>query len=141
MTHPEDILFAHRLHVEQGAAVVQLEFAVPTVVDRVAEIHELRWRTDIELQALENRGHVVALVVQRFLHAPGVDRAGARPFLDGDLHHLVAAERGDAPGHPGPVDQLSDQQQFGNQDDELVTGQLRVSRGAAHAPKIDLAML
>lgn len=41
----------------------------------------------------------------------------------------------------GVVDQLSDQQQFGNQDDELVTGQLRVSRGAAHAPKIDLAML
>ena len=93
VAHPEHVLLAHRLDVEQGAAVVEVEFAVPAVVDGVAEIHELRRGADVELQALEDGGHVVALVVQRLLHAPGVDRAGARPLLDGDLHHLVAAER------------------------------------------------
>ena len=137
---PNTYSLAHRLHVEQGAAVVEVEFAVPAVVDGVAEIHELRWSADVELQALEDRRHVVALVVQRPLHASGVDRAGARPLLDGDLHHLVAAERADAPGHAGAVDHLPDQQQFGNQDGQLLAGQLRVS-GLAHRPKIDSTML
>ena len=49
VAHPEDVLVAHRLHVEQRAAVVEVEFAVPAVVDGVAEVHELRRRADVEL--------------------------------------------------------------------------------------------
>lgn len=89
--------------------MVEVEFAVPPIVHGVAEIHELRWGADVELQALEDGGHVISHVVQRLLHAPGIDRAGARPLLDRDLHHLLAAERGNAPRHSGPVDQLPDQ--------------------------------
>ena len=43
--------------------------------------------------ALEDRDDIVALVAQCFLHALGVDRAAARPLLDGDLLHLLATER------------------------------------------------
>ena len=140
VAHTEDVLVAHRLYVQQRAAVVELELAVPAVVDGVAEVHELRRSADIELQALEDGGHVVALEVQRPLHALGVDRAGAGPLLDGDLHHLVAAELLDAPGHAGAVDHVSDQQQLGNQHSQLLAGQLRVA-GLTHRPKIDLTML
>src|SRR5262249_11713437 len=45
-----------------------------------------------------------------------------------------AAKRADAPGHPGPVDHVTDQQQFGDQDGQLLTGQPRVS-GWAHLSK------
>ena len=140
VTHPEDELVAHRLHVEQRTAMVQVEFAVPTVVQRVTEVHELWRRTDIELQALEDGGHVIAFVVQRLLHALGVDRACTRPFFYGDLQHFLVAELLDAPGHAGAVDHVPDQQQFGNQDRKLRTGQPRVS-GFTHRPKINSTML
>ena len=140
MAHAEDVVVTHRLHVEQRAAVVEVEFAVPAVVQGVTEIHELRRSTDVELQALEDGGHVVAFEVQRPLHAPGVDRAGARPLLDGDLQHLFVAELLDAPGHAGAVDHVPDQQQLGDQNRQLLTGQPRVS-GLAHRPKIDSTML
>jgi hypothetical protein len=120
--------------------MVELEFAVPAVIHGVAEIHELRGSADVELQSLEDGGHVVALVVQRPLHAPGVDRAGARPLLDGDLHHLLATERADAPRHAGAIDHLTDQQQFGHQGGKLGTGKARI-RGLGHGPKIDSTML
>jgi hypothetical protein len=110
VAHSEDVLVAHRLHVEQRTAVVEVEFAVPAVVDGVAEIHELRRGADVELEALENGWHVVAFVVQRPLHALGVYRAGARPLLDGDLQHLLATECLDTPGHAGAVDHVPDQQ-------------------------------
>lgn len=113
VAHALDVVGAHRLDVEQGAAVVEVELAVPAVVDGVAEVHELRRRADVELQPLEDGDDVGALVLQRLLHAPGVQRAGARPFLDRDLQHLGAAEGLDAPGHAGPVDQLADEEEFG----------------------------
>ena len=141
VAHAEDVLLAHRLHVQQGAAVVQLEFAVPAVVDGVAEIHELRRGADVELQTLEDGDHVVALVFQRLLHAPGVDRAGTRPLLDGDLHHLVAAERADTPGHPGTVDHLPDQQQLGHQIRPAAHGTTAHIGMGSSRTKIDLTML
>ena len=125
VAHAADVVLAHRLDVEQRAAVVKVEFAVPAVVHGVAEVHELRRGADVELQALEDGEHVVALVLQRLLHPPGVDRAGAHPLLDGDLQHLLAAEIADAPGHAGAVDHLPDQQQFGHQRGQLVAGQVR----------------
>ena len=78
VAHAEHVVVAHRFHVEQRAAVVQLEFAVPAVVDGVAEVHELRRRADVELHALEDGGHVVALEAQRPLHALGC-RSGLAP--------------------------------------------------------------
>jgi hypothetical protein len=140
VAHSEDVLVAHRLHVQQRAAVVEVELAVPAIMDGVTEIHELGRRTDVELQALEDRRHVIALVVQRPLHALGVDRAGAGPFLDGNLHHLVTAKLLDAPGHAGAVDHVSDQQELGHQNRQLLAGQLGVAR-LTHRPKIDSTML
>ena len=110
MTHALHVIRAHRFHVEQGTAVVEVEFAVPPVMHGVAEIHELRRRTDVELQTLEDGDDVIALVAQGLLHAPGVEGAGAGPLLDRDLQHLRASERLDTPSHSGAVDQLSDQQ-------------------------------
>ena len=126
VAHAADVVLAHRLDVEQRAAVVEMELAVPAVVHGVAEVHELRRGADVELQALEDGDDVDALVLQRLLHALGVDRAGAHPLLDGDLQHLLAAEIADDPGHSGPVDQLPDQQQFGYQRRELVVRQCGV---------------
>ena len=62
VAHAADVVLAHRLDVEQRAAVVEVELAVPAVVHGVAEVHELRRRADVELQALEDRDDVVALV-------------------------------------------------------------------------------
>ena len=95
---PDDVVLAHRLDVHQRAAVVELELAVPRVVHGVAEVHELRRRADVELEALEDGDHValarrLGREAQRLLHAAGVDRAGGRPLLDRDLHHLLASER------------------------------------------------
>jgi hypothetical protein len=113
VAHAEDIIVTHRLDVEQRAAVVEMELAMPAIVNRVAEVHELRRRPDVELQALENRWDVDTFIVQRPLHASGVDRAGAGPLLDGDLHHLLAPKLLDAPRHAGAIDHLPDQQQLG----------------------------
>src|SRR5271168_711318 len=108
VAHTEDVLVAHRLHVEQRTAMVEVELAVPAVVNGVTKIHELRRSANVELQTLENGGHVDALVVQSALHAFGVDRAGAGPLFDGDLHHLFATELLDAPRHARAVDHVPD---------------------------------
>ncbi len=91
VAHAADVVLAHRLDVEQRAAVVEVELAVPAVVDGVAEVHELRRCADVELQALEDRDDVVALVAQCLLHPLRVDRAAAHPLLDRDLQHLLDA--------------------------------------------------
>ena len=49
VAHALDVIGAHRLDVHQRTAVVEVELAVPPVVHGVAEVHELRWRTDVEL--------------------------------------------------------------------------------------------
>jgi hypothetical protein len=126
VAHAAHVVLAHRLDVEQRPAMVELELAVPAVVDGVAEVHELRRGADVELQALEDRDDVVALVTQRLLHPLGVDRAAAHPLLDGDLQHLLATEITDTPCHPGPVDHLTDQQQLRHQRRELVPGEPRI---------------
>ena len=92
VAHAADVVLAHRLDVEQRAAVIEVELAVPAVVHDVAEIHELRRGADVELQALEEGEDVDALVLQRLLHPLGVERAGRRPLLDRDLQHLLATE-------------------------------------------------
>ncbi len=129
VAHAAHVVLTHGFHVEQGAAVVQVELPVPAVVHDVAEVHELRRRADVELQALEDGQDVGALVLQRLLHAPGIDRAGARPLLDGDLQHFRPAETADAPRHAGPVDQLADQQEFGDERRQLSAGQRREATG------------
>ena len=90
VAHAADVVLAHRLDVHQRTAVVEVELAVPPVVHGVAEVHELRRGTDVELQALEDREDVDALVLQRLLHPLRVERTGRRPLLDGDLQHLLA---------------------------------------------------
>ena len=136
VAHALDVVRSHRFHVEQCAAVVEVELAVPAVVHGVAEVHELRRRADIELQALEDGDDVVAFVAQGFLHAPGVERAGAGPLFDRDLQHLRTPERLDAPSHSGPVDQLADQQEFGYQNGQLSAGQRgKTTLRLAHSSK------
>ena len=61
VAHAADVVLTHRLDVQQRAAVVEVELAVPPVVHGVAEVHELRRGADVELQALEDRDDVVAL--------------------------------------------------------------------------------
>ena len=129
VAHRADVVLAHRLDVHQRAAVVELEGAVPAVLDVVPEVHELRGSADVELQALEDRDHVGALVAQRLLHPPGVDRAGPGPLLDRDLRHLLAPEGRDAPGHAGAVDQLADQQELRHESGEVGPRQAGVAAG------------
>jgi G3E family GTPase len=93
----------------QCGGMVEMELTVPAVMNGIAEVHELRRGADIELQALEDGDDVITGIAQCPLHAPGVDRAGAGPFLDRDLKHPRAAERLEAPSHSGSVDQLADQ--------------------------------
>lgn len=141
MAHAAHVLVAHRFDVEQRAAVVEVKLAVPAVVDHVAEVHELRRGADVELHALEDGGHVVALEFQRALHAFGVDRAGA-VLLDGDLQHLLAAEITDAPCHSGSVDHLADQQELRQQGRELGARQrLEATGGCSHTSNIESLML
>ena len=52
------VVRAHRLDIDQRAAVVEVELAVPRVVHGVAEVHELRRSADVELEPLEDRDHV-----------------------------------------------------------------------------------
>ena len=126
VAHRDDVLLPHRLDVHQRAAVVEVELAVPAVVHGVAEVHELRRRPDVELQPLEDRDHVVALVAERPLHPRRVDRRCRHPLVDGDLRHPLAAERLDAPGHAGAVDQVPDQQQLGHEHRQLGPGEVGV---------------
>ena len=119
VAHALDVVRAHRLHIEQGAAMVEVELAVPAVVHGVAEVHELRRRTDVKLQTLEDRDDVIAFIAQGFLHSPGIERAGAGPLLYRDLQHFRATERLNAPCHSGAIDQLADQQELGHQDSQF----------------------
>ncbi len=92
VAHAADVVLAHRLDVDQRTAVVEVELAVPPVMHGIAEVHELRRGTDVELQSLEDGDDVDALVLQRLLHPLRVERAGRGPLLDRDLHHLLATE-------------------------------------------------
>ena len=92
VAHAADVVLAHRLDVQQRAAVVEVELAVPAVVHGVAEVHELRRRADVELQALEDRDDVDALVAS----APSASawcRAGWTPAHSSIAicSHLLAA--------------------------------------------------
>ena len=49
VAHSEHVVVAHRFDVQQCAAVVQMKFAVPAVVNGVAEVHELGRSADVEL--------------------------------------------------------------------------------------------
>ena len=55
VAHAAHVVLAHRLDVQQRTAVVEVELAVPAVMHGIAEVHELRRGTDVELQALEDR--------------------------------------------------------------------------------------
>ncbi len=115
VAHRGHVLVAQRFDVHQRATVVEPELAVLRIVDPEAEVHELRRRPDVELQALEDGDDVVALVAQCTLHAPGVPGTRRLPFLDRDLSHALPPELDDQVGHPGSVDQLAAQQQFRHQ--------------------------
>ena len=127
VAHAAHVVLAHRLDVEQRAAVVEVELAVGLVVHGVAEVHELGGSADLELHPLEDRGDAGALEAEGALHAAGVDRAGRRPLLDGDLGHAGGAERADAVRHPGAVDEVPGEQQLGHEHGELLAGQLGVA--------------
>ena len=93
-----------RLDVHQRTAVREPELAMVGVGDRVPEVHELVRRADVQLHALEDRGHVVAREPEGPLHPTGVDGAGAHPLLDGHLEHGGAPEATDHLGvTPAPV--------------------------------------
>ncbi len=49
VAHADDVVVAHRIHVEQRTAVVEVKLAVPAVVQGETEVHELRRRADVEL--------------------------------------------------------------------------------------------
>ena len=127
VAHALHIVRAHRLNIEQSAAVIEMELTVPAVMNGIAEVHELRRGADIELQALEDGDDVITGIAQCPLHAPGVDRAGTGPLLDRDLKHPRAAERLDTPSHSGTVDQLAYQQEFRHQDGQLSAGQCGIA--------------
>ena len=127
VAHRDDVLLPHRLDVHQRPAVVEPELSVPRVVHGVAEVHELRWRPDVELEPLEDGDDVTRLSrgwaeTERALHPAGVDRRGGHPLLDRDLGHPLPSERLDGPRHPRAVDQVTDQQQLGHQPRQLVAG-------------------
>ena len=113
-----------RLDVHEGPTVVQPELSVVVVGDQIAEVHELGWSADIELQPLEDGLDRVTAEAQGPLHAAGVDGAGPHPLLDGDVPHAVAPEGGDEMGHAGPVDQMAGQQIFRSQERQLLLRKL-----------------
>ena len=49
VAHAEDVIGTHRLDIEQRPAVVEMELAMPAIVNGVAEIHELGRCPDVEL--------------------------------------------------------------------------------------------
>lgn len=100
----------HRLHVEQCAAVIKVEFIRLAIVQCVAEGHELRWSANVELQTLEDGQHIVDFKVQRPLHTLGIEQASASLFLNDDLQNKLL----NTPGHAGAVDHMPCQQQFRN---------------------------
>ena len=61
VAHGPHVVGAHRLHVHEGAAVVEPEPAVVVVGDGEPEVHELGRGADVDLEALEDGLHGVAL--------------------------------------------------------------------------------
>ena len=105
-----DVFLAHRLDVEQRAAVREPELAVVGVVDAAAEVHEVMGRADVELEVLHDRGYVGGPELQGALRAPRVDRAGCHPLLDRDRFHLLAGPAGVHEGHTHAILQVPVQQ-------------------------------
>jgi hypothetical protein len=91
VAHASDEALAHGLDVHQRAAVGQPELAVAGVGDTIAEVHELMWGTDVELDALEDGRDVVPREAERALHALGVDGARPQPLVDRHVTHRVRA--------------------------------------------------
>jgi hypothetical protein len=110
VAHVDDVLLAERLHVHEGTAAVEPEFAVVGVDHPVPEVHELRRRADVQLHALEDRLDVRAFEPEQALHPARVDRARAHPLVDRNLGHAVRAEQRDDVAHPRAVDQVSAEQ-------------------------------
>lgn len=115
MAHRRDVLVPHRLDVHQRAAVAQLKAAVAVVVDDKPEVHELGRRTDVELDALEDRLDRVTLETQQRLHAFGVDRAGRHPLPDRHLGHRLPTQVANHMGHACAIDEVTGQQQLPHQ--------------------------
>ena len=69
---------------------------MPRVVHLVLHVHILVNETDVELQRLHDRGHVVAGDAHQRAHAMGVDGARAHPQIDRDVIEIVEA------AHPVP---------------------------------------
>lgn len=132
VAHRHHEFLAHRLDIGQRATVIEPELAVIVVVDPEPEVHELRRRADIELQPLEDGLDAVAGEAKGPLHPAGVDRAGQLPLLDGHRRHPLPAEGGDSVRHPGPIDEVTTQQQLGDQRGQLVPGQPGVAAHRAH---------
>ena len=110
VTHRGDVVVTEWLDVHQCTTVIEHERTVVVVVDFVAEIHELRWRTDVELKTLEHVGDAVAVDAERLTHPMRVHRTRGHPFLDRDLRHRLPPESADEMRHSAAVDQLSRQQ-------------------------------
>ena len=128
VAHPPHVLLAHRLDVHQRTAMRELELTVARVRHRVAEVHELRRRADVELQPLEDRDDVVALELERPLHSFRVDRAGSAPLLDCHVAHAVRPECDEYMGESGAVDQVACEEQLGQQPGELCMRKSGIAR-------------
>ncbi len=128
VAHGDDVVGAHGLDVHQRPAVVEPELSVVVIGDPVAEVHELRWRADVELHPLEDGLDRVTPEAQGALHAPRVDGTGSHPLGDGDVAHHVAPEGADEVRHPGPIDQVTGQQVLGDQEGQLVPAEAARSR-------------
>ena len=107
VTHRHDVLLPHRFNVDERPAMVQPELSGVLRVELVAEVHELRRRSDVELHPFENALDGVALETQESLHPLGVDRAGTHPLVDRHGPHDLSAERTDGMGHAGAIDELT----------------------------------
>src|SRR5204863_9051489 len=124
VTHTDDARLAVRLHVHERAAMVQPEGAVPGVGQLVADTHVLVDEPDVELEALHDGPHVVALDAHQPLHPCGVRRARTEPLVDGDVVDGVdPGAHGDL-WHQGPVDQVTDHHVLEDHRDELRSRQL-----------------
>ena len=77
VAHADNSRLAEGLDVEEGAAVFEPELSVQRVVHLVVHVHVLVNETDVELQRLHDRRHIVAFNPHEAPHAMRVDRARA----------------------------------------------------------------